>query len=139
MNATRSRDRGLTLLEVIFSIAIFSVVAVAAAEHIGLSWSYTSLNRDRIFAYRKAQSLLAELQAYVDRGDAEVAADLDRFDNGIGIEDTLTITDRGEQHAGGARPSGQSECDHRGRAMALDSPGLGSGRFPASRPGTCAS
>ena len=86
-------EKGITLLEVIFSIAIFSLVAVAAADHIGLSWSFTSMNRDRIFAYRKAQSILAELQTFVDRGEAEVAADLDRFDDGTGLNNTLTITE----------------------------------------------
>ena len=34
-----TRQDGVTIIEVIFSIAIFSLVAVAAAEHIGLSWS----------------------------------------------------------------------------------------------------
>lgn len=93
MRMSHTSNRGITLLEVIFSIAIFGLVAVAAAEHIGLSWSFTKMNRERIFAYRKAQSILAELQAFVDRGDAEVAADLDRFDDGTSLSNALTITE----------------------------------------------
>ena len=101
-------ENGISLLEVIFSIAIFSLVAVAAAEHVGLSWTYTSMNRDRIFAYRKAQSILAELQAFVDSGEVDVAADLDRFDDGTGLEDTLTITEADGQLVDPEHPASQN-------------------------------
>ncbi|MBN2490258.1 MAG: hypothetical protein JXQ29_05360 [Planctomycetes bacterium] len=115
MKPRHPTDGGVTLLEVIFSIAIFSLVAVAAADHIGLSWSYTAMTRDRIFAYRTAQSILAELQACVDRGDAEVAADLDRFDDGVTVQDTLTLTQSGGALVPPDHPASQNSTTEGGR------------------------
>ena len=107
-NHMTARREGVTIIEVIFSIAIFSLVAVAAAEHIGLSWSYTDMNRDRIFAYRRAQSILTELQAVVDRGEAEVASDLDQYDDGAGTNHALTITKIGGSLVDPSHPASQN-------------------------------
>jgi len=86
-------DPGLTLVEMIFSIGIFSLIALAAFNHISISWSFTHVNQDRIFAFRKAQFILSELQTYVDRGDEQKAADLDRFDDGAATSPVLSITE----------------------------------------------
>lgn len=109
------RERGVTIIEVIFSIAIFSLVAVAAAEHIGLSWSYTEMNRDRIFAYRRAQAILTELQAVVDRGDAEVASDLDAYDDGALSRAELSITTIGGKLVDPAHPASLNSQTANGR------------------------
>ena len=76
---------GVTLLEIVFSIGVFSLIAMAAFNYIGLSWSFTNVNKDRIVAFRKAQFILSELQARVDGGDSQDAADLDRFDPDLSL------------------------------------------------------
>ncbi|MCA8973059.1 MAG: hypothetical protein KDC95_24970, partial [Planctomycetes bacterium] len=51
--------------------------------------------RDRVFAYTKAQAILSEIQGYVDRGQVDAAVDLDVLDDGIVNRPTLSIQTTG--------------------------------------------
>jgi len=107
---TRSSS-GVTLLEIVFSIGIFSLIAMAAFNYIGISWSFTNVNKDRIFAFRKAQFILSELQAYVDRGSQQEASDLDRFDNGSMTSPVLTITEVNDLPVSPDHPASMNRLD----------------------------
>jgi type II secretory pathway pseudopilin PulG len=111
----RKREAGITLVEMIFTIGIFAVITIAAFNHIGISWSFTRVNQDRIFAFRRAQFILSELQTYVDRGDEQNAADLDRFDDGTATSPVLTITEVNGGLVTPDHPSSMNNKDAEGR------------------------
>src|SRR5690606_23390376 len=90
-----SGDAGFTFVELAFGLVIFVVIAVVLANHLSVNYSVTRTQRDSVFAYGKAQSILAEIQAYVDRGAIEAAIDLDALDDGVVNRPTLTITTSG--------------------------------------------
>jgi hypothetical protein len=87
----RPRQSGISLIELIVSCAVFATITLVMASHLSTSWSRTNFNRERLFAFEKATSILSEMQAFVDRGDAASASDLDTFDDGITTNDVLTI------------------------------------------------
>lgn len=65
---------------------------MGAASYFSTAWSYNRQIRDKVFAYQRATSILSELHAYVETGQAESAAELDAFDDGITANPSLTIT-----------------------------------------------
>lgn len=85
------REAGFTFAEMAFAMLILVIGAVVLINHISVNFSTTATERDRVFAYSKAQAILSEIQAYVDRGDVEAAIDLDVLDDGAGTRNTLTI------------------------------------------------
>ena len=74
--------RPLVVLAAMAGVALLT----RSAQH-ARDWSH-----DRVFARQKALSILAELRAYVEGGEGEVAADLDGFDDGLSQNAALTIT-----------------------------------------------
>lgn len=89
--AERRAQAGFTFAELTFAMLILVVGAVVLINHISVNYSTTATERDRVFAYSKAQAILSEIQAYVDRGDVEAAIDLDVLDDGVGTRNSLTI------------------------------------------------
>ncbi len=85
-------ESGLSLIEMVIASAILATVSLVLVSHLSTSWNRTTFNRERLFAFEKATSILSEMQAFVDRGDAASASDLDSFDDGIKTTNTLTIT-----------------------------------------------
>ncbi|MFN3241810.1 MAG: hypothetical protein ACE37K_09895 [Planctomycetota bacterium] len=85
------KEAGFTFAELTFAILILVIGAVVLINHISVNYSTTATERDRVFAYSKAQAILSEIQAFVDRGDIEAAVDLDILDDGVGTKNTLTI------------------------------------------------
>jgi len=93
--ASRRPDRdqaGFTFAELAFGLLIFVIIAVVLANHLSVNYATTRGQRDSVFAYGKAQSILAEIQAYVDRGAVQAAIDLDALDDGVVNKPQLTIT-----------------------------------------------
>ncbi len=89
--STKQGGRGFALLELLPVLAIVALVAMAAVAWVTRSTQHADWVRDRVFARQKAVSILAELRSYVEGGDGEVAADLDGFDDGLGVHAALTI------------------------------------------------
>ena len=73
------RDAGFTFAELAFGLMIFVISAAVLINHLTVNYQTTLTERDRVFAYSKAQSLLAEIQNAVDREGAE-GYDLDALD-----------------------------------------------------------
>jgi hypothetical protein len=60
-------------------------------NHIAVNFQTTNTERDRVWAYAKAQAILAEIQGYVDRGQVDAAVDLDVLDDGIVSRGVMSI------------------------------------------------
>lgn len=73
------------------AVTIFSVVAIALLQHLTISYSSSRMHRERVFAYTKAQAILAEMHALVDSGATTAAIDLDVFDDGLFNNPVLSI------------------------------------------------
>jgi prepilin-type N-terminal cleavage/methylation domain-containing protein len=86
-----SMRRGFSFIELLIAAALVALAAMTAVAHVTRSTQRVDWSQERIFARQKALSILAELRAYVEGGDGEVAADLDGFDDGTGWRPNLTI------------------------------------------------
>jgi hypothetical protein len=85
-------QHGFSFAELAFGLLILGIAATVLVNHLTVNYQSTALERDRVFAYSKAQAILAEIQGYVDRGEIAAAVDLDTLDDGIIHRPTLTIT-----------------------------------------------
>lgn len=92
-----SRQAGFTFAELTFAMLIMVVSAAVLINHLSVNFATTGTERDRVFAFSKAQAILAEIQGFVDRGQVDAAVDLDVLDDGIVTKSPLTIQ---EQSAG---------------------------------------
>ena len=84
-------ERGFSLIEILLSAVLILIAALAAVAHVTRTVQFTDWSQDKVYARQKAVSILAELRAYVEGGEGEVAADLDGFDDGLDVHPTLTI------------------------------------------------
>ncbi|MEO0478249.1 MAG: prepilin-type N-terminal cleavage/methylation domain-containing protein [Planctomycetota bacterium] len=89
----QTRDRGFTLVEMMMGTVVFVIAAVVMGNHLTSSYRETNEQRDRVFAYTKAQAILSEIHSLVDRGDVEAAVDLDQYDDGVLRRPSLTINE----------------------------------------------
>lgn len=87
----RFSTRGFSLIEILIAAALVTLAAMAGVAYITRGSQHADWSRDKVFARQKALSILAELRAYVEGGEGEVAADLDGFDDGLGTNASLTI------------------------------------------------
>lgn len=92
----RARSQaGFTFAEVAMGLAVLVTIAAILINHVTINLQGTVAERDRVFAYGKAEAILAEIQGYVDRNSAGTDA-LDSLDDGIVPKAPLTIaTDSG--------------------------------------------
>jgi prepilin-type N-terminal cleavage/methylation domain-containing protein len=88
---TMRTQRGLTLVEILISTAIVAIAAMAAVAYVTRASEHATWSKDRIFARQKALSILAEMRAFVEGAEGEVAAELDDFDDGLGYSPSLSI------------------------------------------------
>ncbi len=86
------RSQGFSLIEILISVALVAVAAMAAVAHVTRASGHADWAKDKVYAQQKALSILAELRGFVEGGEGEVAADLDGFDDGLGYNPTLSIT-----------------------------------------------
>jgi hypothetical protein len=84
--------RGYSLIEVLVSGVLVLIAALSGVAYVTRSAQHADWARDRVFARQKAESILGEIRAYVEGGEGEVAADLDGFDDGLGVLPSLTIS-----------------------------------------------
>ncbi len=89
------QESGFTFAELAFGMLILVIGAVVLINHLSVNYQTTATERDRVFAYTKAQAILAEVQGYVDRGLVDAAVDLDVLDDGIVNKSTLSIAQDG--------------------------------------------
>jgi len=85
-------ERGFSLLEVIIAGVLVALASMAAVAYVTRGTQEADWVRDKVQARQKALSILAELRAFVEGGEGEVASDLDGFDDGLGVNPSLTIT-----------------------------------------------
>ncbi len=83
--------RGFSLIEVLISAVLISLAAMAGVAYISRGSQQADWSRDKVWARQKALSIIAELKAYVDSGQGELASDLDGFDDGVTVVPALTI------------------------------------------------
>ena len=74
---------GFTLVEVLAAAVLVALASMAGVAYVTRGSQHADWTRDKVFARQKALSILAELRAYVEGGEGEVAADLDGFDDGL--------------------------------------------------------
>ena len=84
-------EQGFTFAELAFGFLILVIGAVVLGNHLAVNYRTTATERDRVFAYSKAQAMLSEIQGFVDRGQVDAAVDLDVLDDGIVNKPTLSI------------------------------------------------
>jgi len=91
------KEAGFTFAELTFAMLILVVAAAVLINHLSVNYSTTATERDRVFAFSKAQAILAEIQTLVDADGVDAAVDLDVFDDGTATRPQLTIqTDTSE-------------------------------------------
>jgi prepilin-type N-terminal cleavage/methylation domain-containing protein len=90
-SAADRRQAGFTLVEMMIAIMAFTTVALTLLQHLTISYSSSRTHRERVFAYSKAQAILAEMHAMVDSGATSAAIDLDAFDDGLFNNPVLSI------------------------------------------------
>ena len=71
-----TREGGFTIAELSFGLVIFVISAAVLINHITLNYQTTLAERDRVFAYGKAQAILAEIGngSEVDAGRVDMDA-----------------------------------------------------------------
>ena len=89
MRRARART-GFTLVEVMVGMTLIALVSLVAISHLNTGWRQSEQNRDRLIAYERAQSILEELRAFAETGESAEAAQLDQFDDGVGLSYALT-------------------------------------------------
>lgn len=87
----RHAQAGLSLPEVLLALLIMATVAAVMVSHLSVNLKSTVAERDRVFAYSKAQGILAEIQSFVGQADGGDDQDIDSLDDGIVNTPTLTI------------------------------------------------
>ena len=86
------RQAGFSFVEVAFGLLVMVVAAVVMVNHLSVNYQTTLTERDRVFAYSKAQAILAAIQSEVDRAGPEHPVDLaTTFDDGATTRPELTI------------------------------------------------
>lgn len=85
-----SRQAGFTFAELAIALTILVITSVVLVNHLAVNYVTTNAERNRVFAYSKAQAILSEIQSRVDRNQIE-AVDLDSLDDGTVPKETLSI------------------------------------------------
>ena len=91
----RSRIAGFGLVELIIAFAIMVTISMVLVNHISVSYRGGRLNKEKVFATTKANSILEELQAYVSQSEDITVDNLDQFDDGVTPNPVLTISQEG--------------------------------------------
>lgn len=89
--AGRHPQAGFTFAELSLALLVLVVVASVMVSHLTVNLQSTVGERDRLFAFGKAQAILAEIQSHVELGENGGGDALDAFDDGVVQRPTLTI------------------------------------------------
>ncbi len=85
-----SRQKGMTLVEVLMGIAILAVLIFASVSLTTSALQSTRMNMARQFATQKAISILEELKSVAQNAVGGNVVVLDQYDDGVNYVDTLT-------------------------------------------------
>ncbi|HEX6810016.1 MAG TPA: hypothetical protein VF384_00210 [Planctomycetota bacterium] len=88
---TRRGTGGFSFAELACAMVVLVIGVVLLVNHLSINYMSTASERDRVFAYGKAQAILSEIQSFVDRGQIDATIDLDSLDDGIINKSELTI------------------------------------------------
>ncbi|MBM3973755.1 MAG: hypothetical protein FJ301_06605 [Planctomycetes bacterium] len=88
--ATVGRAAGFSLVEFLIGLVILVISSTALLNHLTINYQTTASERDRVFAFSKAQAMLAEIQNHCDRTGLD-AAEVDEFDDGVTTRPQLTV------------------------------------------------
>jgi prepilin-type N-terminal cleavage/methylation domain-containing protein len=87
----RTSERGLTLAEVLVSLAVVSVIVVYSGHMLSVAYRSIQMNRNKVFATQKALSMVEELKALAQReSKASNGSVLDSYDDGTTNKTILT-------------------------------------------------
>lgn len=87
----QAEQRGFTIPELLAGLLIFVLITTVLLSHLQVNYATTRVQKDKVFAFNKAQALLAEIQSFVDRGEIAAAVDLDTLDDGTINNPVLSI------------------------------------------------
>ncbi|HZN41896.1 MAG TPA: hypothetical protein VFD82_24035 [Planctomycetota bacterium] len=87
----KTETGGFTFAELACAMLVLVIGVVLLLNHLSINYMSTATERDRVFAYSKAQAILSEVQSFADRGTLDVPIDLDALDDGIINKSELTI------------------------------------------------
>jgi hypothetical protein len=87
----RTETGGFTFAELACAMLVLVIGVVLLLNHLSINYMSTATERDRVFAYSKAQAILSEVQSFADRGTLDIPIDLDALDDGILNKSELTI------------------------------------------------
>ncbi len=82
-----------TLVEVMVALVIMMIISVTLLQYLKVNFLATNDQRNRVFAYARAQAILSELHALVESSNVTAAIDLDEFDDGAVRNPVLSITE----------------------------------------------
>ena len=81
---------GFSVPELMFGLLLVVLCGAVLLNHLSINYRVTNSERDRVFAFGRAQAILAEIQSYVDRSGIDAAA-VDMFDDGVASRPQLTV------------------------------------------------
>lgn len=85
------REGGFTFAELMFAIVVIVAATLVLIQQQAINYRANRQQKDRVFAFMTAKSILDEVQAYTSSTSAEGAADVDDLDDGATPNPTLSI------------------------------------------------
>ncbi len=95
---TRSRirgQRGFTYVELIFALILMVLATTILISHLALSYKQARFQRDRVFGFMVAKSILAEIQALANGTRDFDTDEIDKLDDAASTNPVLTIAQSG--------------------------------------------
>jgi len=88
-------QRGFTFVELIMAVVLMVLATMVLISHLALSYKQSRSQRDRVFAFMVAKSILAEVQALANGAENSGTNVIDRLDDAISTNPVLTIAESG--------------------------------------------
>ncbi|MEZ5989409.1 MAG: hypothetical protein R3F30_09855 [Planctomycetota bacterium] len=85
----------MTMVELTVGIVILAMLMSVLIRHLLTTYNSTRDHKDRVFAYSKAQAILAEVQSYIDTSGIGHTVNLDNLNDNGKLVPTLTIKTSG--------------------------------------------
>ncbi len=88
--ASVARSRGISLVELTIAVTIIVITASSMIGHLAVTFRGARTERDRVFAYNAAQSILSEIHAFA-ADSLDNPRDIDSFDDGTTTKAALSV------------------------------------------------
>ncbi|MCA8943163.1 MAG: hypothetical protein KDB80_11440, partial [Planctomycetes bacterium] len=82
----------MTLLELTIAVVVIVITASSMIGHLAVTFRGANAERDRVFAYNAAQSILSEIHAFA-ADSLDEPQDIDAFDDGANMWPNLTVVE----------------------------------------------